>query len=160
MLTETERLGLKAVSAEAFTAAGGQEACASISTRIKSHNAFSEYGNPEHPGRYVPVDVALEVDRYNLRRGVKAPLLVRHLAGLLGFDLVMKPTVAKLTSSMSTLTHVAKEGYEAVAALADYIDSGNKATATQQRKAIKEIDEAIEALYAARARIAPGGEGE
>jgi len=152
MLNELERRGLKAVVSVAVKEAGGQENCTAISSRIRRAAAFSDYANVEHPARHIPLDVAIEIDRFN-RNG----RLVRAGARLLGYLLIPMPRPRMDGSKVEVLAATIKETGEAVAAIAPYLDEASNRLPSPSHRChtIRQIDEAIEALLAARARLDP-----
>ena len=151
MLTRLQRDELKGIADVAFKKAGGNQACALIS-RIARVATFSDYVNVAIDDRSVPLDVAIDVDRYNLDRGGE-PWLIRAAAGLLGFMLVKAPEAGAQVSDVQGLISSAKESTEAIAAgwaaRADGV-----ITAEEQAQVCREFDEAIVAMLAARAAFA------
>jgi hypothetical protein len=83
----------------------------------------------------------------------------RYLARLAGYILLKGSGRDWSATPLAALASVTKEGSEAIAAIAEVAGLGAGATATQRAKAAKEIDDAIEALYAARERIVPTNDG-
>jgi hypothetical protein len=154
-MQDIERRGLKAVTAIAVKEAGGQENCAAVSGRIKRAAAFSDYANPEHPERVIPLDVAVELDAFN-RNG----RLIRAAARLVGFDLIPLPSARMERTASSALLRMVKENSEATGAAADcaaLLDVGKSPSAAQRMTALRELDEASEAILAMRARLMPEG---
>lgn len=91
------------------------------------------------------------------RFGVTEP--ARYLAALAGFGLWKRSGRDWSDAPLAALASVTKEGSEAIAAIAEVAGLGLGATAAQRAKAAKEIDDAIEALHAARDRIVPPSDG-
>lgn len=152
MLNDLERRGLKSVVRVAVKEAGGQENCAAVSSRIKRAAAFSDYGNDEVADRHIPLDVAVEIDRFN-----KNGRIVRAAARTLGFLLVAMPSRRVAGSTFDVLTTAIKEGSEGVAAVTPLLAAGHDATLSPARRehTITQIDEAIEAFLELRARLQP-----
>lgn len=150
MLTRLQRDGLKGVADVAFKLAGGNPACALIS-RITRVATFSDYINITFDDRSVPLDVAVDVDLYNLERSGE-PWLIRAAAQLLGFMLVRAPLTGAAADDVTGLLAAAKETTEAVAAgwaaRADGIYSPDEIP-----KIEKQIDEAVVALLAFKAAV-------
>lgn len=150
MLTRLQRDGLKGVADVAFKLAGGNPACALIS-RITRIATFSDYINISFDDRSVPLDVAVDVDRYNLERGGE-PWLIRAAAQLLGFMLVRAPLADAASDDVTGLLAAAKETTEAVAAgwaaRADGVYSSEEI-----REIEKQIDEAVVSLLAFKAAV-------
>lgn len=88
---------------------------------------------------------------------VKAP--AQYLAELAGYDLVNRRRPAISNSPLAALKVTVKETHEAIDAIAEIELSGGGASAAKRRAAVQQIDEGIEALIEARARIAPAHDG-
>jgi hypothetical protein len=155
MLIDLQRRGLKVIVGLAVKLAGGQENAVNVTSRIQRHATFSDYGNTRLPDRHVPIDVAVEIDQFNGK-----PLVVKAMAQLLGFWLTPIPSVAVTGSSMGALCCVAKEAGEAIAAISEFVDAGGTMEADRKKKVVREVDDAIEALLAVRARLLPAGSPE
>lgn len=148
--------GLKAVTRVAVKEAGGQENCAAISKRIQRPAAFSDYANPEIPERVIPLDVAIELDRFN-----KNGRLIRFAARMLGYLMVPMPRLKRAATTAEALAKVVKESSEAMASIAPFIDQAHmKPSQTQRAYAIKQIDEMIEAGLEMRAMLEPPASDE
>lgn len=159
MLTDIERRGLKAVVTLAVKEAGGQENCAGLG-RIKRPAAFSDYGNRAVEDRHIPLDVAVEIDRFNSNGR-----LIRAAARLLGFLLIPMPRRDDRLTVVQAAVEVAKEGSEAIAAVAPYLSPDSRLpapSASMRAHSLRQIDEAIEAMLNIRALLDPpqddGGE--
>lgn len=158
-LSDEDRLAVKTTTDLSVEAAGGQENCAEVSGRVKRAAAYSDYRNPAIRDRVVPLDVAAELDRFNLRRGHPAHHLM-HLARLCGFELVPRARPASAQMSMSAVVHVVKESHEAVDAFIAAEAAGPVLSREQRRAFLQEIDQGIEAFLIARDRVLQHGEGE
>lgn len=111
--------------------------------------------NPDQGGELSFVRVARLVGRFRVTEPA------RYLAALAGYTLWKKSERDWSSSPLSALAFVTKEGSEAIAAIAEVAGLGTGASVQQRTKAAREIDDAIEALHAARERILPthaGGE--
>lgn len=145
VLTSLDRKELKGVVRLAVKEAGGQENCANVSGRIDRAAAFSDYANNELDNRHMPIDVAVEIDQFNANARI-----VSAMARMLGYEL--RPIEADpARSDEDALLATAKESTEAVATIwaakADGI-----ITQAERAEGTKQIDEAIRALHALRAR--------
>ncbi|WP_408913824.1 phage regulatory CII family protein [Brucella pseudogrignonensis] len=82
-ISEQEQRSLKSATDGAYALAGGIS-CILPFTRV-STSTLSKYAsfNDEHHDSFVPLDVAIEIDRK-----AQTPTIVRQAAALLGFDLV------------------------------------------------------------------------
>lgn len=150
MLTRLQRDGLKSVANIAFKLAGGNQACALIS-RISRLATFSDYINLSFDDRSVPLDVAVDVDAYNVERGGE-PWLIRAAADLLGFMLVRAPSALAASDDVTGLLAAAKETTEAVAAGWSARSDGVYSPAEVADLEIQ-IDQAVVALLALKAAI-------
>lgn len=144
MLTALDRKQLKGVVRLAVREAGGQENCANVSGRIDRAAAFSDYGNPEHDNRHMPIDVAVEIDQFNGNTRI-----VGALAHMLGQQLT--PIEADdVETDEHALLLTAKESTEAVATIWAAKADG-VITRAERAEGTKQIDEAIRALHTLRA---------
>lgn len=150
MVSKLERTKLKGVVRLAVKEAGGQENAANVSDRIKRAASFSEYANLELDDRQMPIDVAVEIDSFNGNHRILAAM-----AAMVGCFVVPMPGVAAADSTETGLLKVAKESTEAIAA--GWAARADGAITANERAAVgKEIDEAIVALMALRARWLEG----
>ena len=149
MLTRLQRDELKAVADMAFKRAGGNLACSTIS-RIDRVATFSDYINPEIPNRAVPLDVAIDVDAYNLSRPGGRAWLVEAAARLLGFELVRRPTIAARAAQVDGLIRTARESAEAIAAGWDAL-ADHAVTPAERADINRQFDEAVVAFLEAKA---------
>lgn len=153
MLSRLQRDQIKGVADVAFKLAGGNQACALVS-RIARVATFSDYINIGFDDRAVPLDVAVDIDLYNLERGGE-PWLLRAAAGLLGFLLFKAPPLSGATGELDALLKSAKETTEAVAAgwaaRADGVT-----TDAECDQVVIEIDQAVVALLEFKAALLAG----
>lgn len=158
MLTTAERMSLKAEVRLMVREAGGQEACAAASDRIKRHQSFNDYGDPQKADRHMSLDTVAEIERFN-----KNPRITRRLAALAGYLLVPLPTVTACGTRLGRITAKAlKETSDVFAGLGAALDD-DKITAREAQELAIEIDEAMAKLAALKLQIeveAAHGEGE
>lgn len=157
MLTRLQRDELKGIADIAFKRAGGNLACSTIS-RIDRVATFSDYVNLEIENRAVPLDVAIDVDAYNLSRPGGRAWLIEAAARFLGFELVRRPAVGAQAAQVDGLIRSAKESAEAISAgweaLADSV-----VTAKERDEINRQFDQAVVAFLEAKAAF-NAGEGE
>lgn len=155
MLSALERAQLKGVADLAFKMAGGNKACAFIS-RIQRLATFSDYISIALEDRAVPLDVAIDIDAYNLSRGGE-PWLLRAAAELIGHFIIKAPVIGAAGSTLDGLLQSAKETTEAIAAgWAAHADG--LITPDEGAELCREIDEAVVAFLGFKAAIlAKGG---
>lgn len=150
MLTALQRAQLKGIADIAFKMAGGNQACALVS-RITRLATFSDYINIGMDDRSVPLDVAIDIDGYNVSRGGE-PWLLRAAAEAIGHFLIRAPRLDGAASELDGLLKSAKETTEAIAsgwaARADGVISPDERSGL-----IKEIDDAVVALLEFKAAL-------
>lgn len=108
---------VKPATARASDDAGGDKVLAAVSSRISHGTRFSEYSSFEYPNRVVPLDVAIEVDRFALSQG-KAAHHSNLLAEELGMLLVPRPTGDLTEYDVAAVCKIIAEVGEATAAFA------------------------------------------
>lgn len=65
MLSVIELNALKAAQKRLVARNGGQEACTLVpGMRLKRHQSFNDFGNPDHPDRHMTVDVVATLERF------------------------------------------------------------------------------------------------
>lgn len=160
MLTQLQRHELKAVADFAFKKAGGNLACSTIS-RIDRVATFSDYVNVEIDNRSVPLDVAIDVDAYNMTRAAGRPWLIEAAAKILGFLLVPAPTGKMAQCDVKALCDISTESAEAIAAFG-MARADNVVTPEEARQVRAKIRDAQIAFAALDARLAvvESGDGE
>lgn len=132
----------------------GQEALASISTRIQRAAAFSDYGNTELPDRHMPIDVAIEVDAYNGDQRI-----IEAMARLLGCIVVKLPASSLLGSKLGKLTGDAmREVGDVFSKLGEILDD-RKITLAELGEFEREADEAIARIVALKLQVKAETEG-
>ncbi len=158
MLTTAERMSLKAEVRLAVREAGGQEACAAASDRIKRHQSFNDYGDPQKADRHMSLDTVAEIERFN-----KNPRITRRLAALAGYLLVRLPAACTSGTKLGRITAKAlKETSDVFAGLGAALDD-DRITTGEARDLGVEIDEAMAQLAALKLQIEAEslhGEGE
>lgn len=80
-MTDARHRGLKTATHALVRDVGGVEAGAAASRVGRSQ--LSDYGHPQKPGQFMPVDVVLD-----LETALRRPLVTQQLALAQGFDLV------------------------------------------------------------------------
>lgn len=142
---------VKPATARASEDAGGDKVLAAVSSRISHGARFSEYSSFEFPNRVVPLDVAIEVDRFALSQG-KAAHHGNLLAEELGMLLVPRPTGDLSHCDMAALCKISTESAEAIAAFAaaraDGVTTSEEAAQVRQKiadaqTAFAELDERL-----------------
>lgn len=144
-ISEQERLSLKKATDGGYTLAGGIT-CLLPFTRV-STSTLSKYAseNDEFRKHFIPLDVAIEVDRR-----LKSPLIIKVAAELLGYKLVpVQAASAKAARSTpvteSDATRVMKETMDVAQAIIKARED-NRIDAADRKNILKEINEAIQAL--------------
>lgn len=109
---------VKPATARASDDAGGDKVLAAVASRINHSARFSEYASFEHPNRVVPLDAAIEIDRFALSRGRSAQH-ANLFAEELGMLLVPRPQGDMSDCDMAALCKISTESAEAIAAFAE-----------------------------------------
>ena len=88
---KVDKEALKRATRELVAATGGQEACIGFS-RIKRHQAFSDYGSAseQHAATFMPADVIADLEGVTSTKEGH-PLVTRELARQQGYQLVRLP---------------------------------------------------------------------
>lgn len=146
---DAELRRLKAATAEAVKLSGGSQF--ESRTRVR-RAALSKYGArpgaTTEPDAYMPLDVALELDRYN-----GAPLIAATLAGMLGYRLVPEAQAEAEELQLSDAAAIAKETGDVVNALLAVLTAGKEISAADRQAILKEITEAKQALWRLTGKI-------
>lgn|GEM_PF-1061951 len=132
------------INADAIVLAGGIS-CILPFTRV-GVSTLSKYAsyNDEHHDSFVPVDVAIEIDRR-----AKSPIIARAMAALLGFDLVpiaaagAKPAQREPLSEMDA-HRIMSESMDVSQAILRALDD-DRIDALERRGIAKELRESIRA---------------
>ncbi|SMD18581.1 phage regulatory CII family protein [Rhizobium sp. RU36D] len=142
-ISEKQSAELKAVTRRGLDLAGGG-GIACHSTRV-NEGQLSKYASngADNAMAFVPVDVAIELDML-----AGSPVIVAHMAALLGFKLV--PVRGADAGDGDALSHadaldVANETSDVVRVVTQVLASGHVDAAARQ-KITREADEAIRAL--------------
>ena len=142
---------VKPATARASDDVGGDKVLAAVTSRIKHSARFSEYASFEQPNRVVPLDAAIEIDRYSLSQG-RAPQHGNLLAEELGMLLVPRPFGNLSDCDMAALCKISTESAEAIAAFAaaraDGVTTPEEAAQVRQKiadaqTAFAELDERL-----------------
>ncbi len=140
LIEDGELRRLKTITAGALKAVGGGDAF-EPSTRVRQA-ALSNYGNLAVPEKFIPLDVAIELDR-----AATAPLLIGEAARMLGFRLEPIDGAAASGISVSDAQSVAKESGDVVNKLLEVLASGKPLAFADRQALLKEITEAFAPLY-------------
>lgn len=149
LIDDSERRRLKSITFSQISAVGGGEAF-EPSTRVKQA-ALSNYGNKAVPDKFIPLDVAIELDRF-----APAPLLIGTAAAMLGFRLEPIGPTASDVIGLADAQSVAKETGDVVNLLLTLLSSGKSLDEAGRRALVKEATEAIAPLYQLVAKLAGG----
>jgi hypothetical protein len=147
-----DKQALKVAAKTLVRAAGGQEAAAEASTRVKRQQAFSDYGLPNTPD-FMPIDVVADLEA--VAHGTAGyPQVTRLLAARAGFALVALPSldVAAVGDLHAAIGRYAKEQGEATGRACMALADG-KFCAADAHAVIPELDDAIEAAVTLRALL-------
>ena len=144
-ISEQEQRSLKAATDGAYVLGGGIS-CVLPFTRV-GVSTLSKYAsyNDEHHDSFIPVDVAIEIDRR-----AKTPVIVRAMAALLGFDLVpVSSNVRDIPASPAPLSEkdalrVMSESMDVSQAILRALDD-NRIDALERKGIAKELRESIRA---------------
>lgn len=143
-ISEQEQRSLKSATDGAYALAGGISNILPF-TRVGT-STLSKYAsfNDEHHDSFVPVDVAIEVDRK-----AKTPTIIKQAAALLGFDLVAAKSVQgdDLHSPITEMDahRVMSETMDVSRAVLAALDD-NRVDAGERKLIAKEVREAMRAL--------------
>ena len=122
-------------------------------TRV-STSQLSKYASfgEENADTFAPIDVAIEIDR-----AAKSPVIVKEMAGLLGYDLTPRLQLSSEVShgpvTLADGYRVLKETMDVVQALNDALSDG-RIDAADAKKLEKELLEAIRELEFVRNALA------
>lgn len=149
LATDAERRHLKAMTLQAVHSVGGGDAF-EPATRVKQ-GALSKYGSNSFPEHFIPLDVALELDRLS-----GSPVLIGACARMLGYRLVPAGSSADDDLSLADAQSVAKETGDVVNLLLTLLTKGKPLDAADRRAVLKEVSEAKDSLYKLLAKLAGG----
>jgi len=146
-ISEQEQRSLKSATDGAYALAGGIS-CILPFTRVGT-STLSKYAsfNDEHHDSFMPLDVAIEVDRK-----AKSPTIIKQAAELLGYELVAANAVidgdnAPLTAmdAHRVMSETMDVSQAVLAALADgRIDAGERKTiAKEAREAMRALEDLL-----------------
>lgn len=145
LVTEDERLRIKARTKQLIKLAGGPETFQHSAGVPK--DMLSKYGSVSEPNMInAAVIVALD-------RQLEAPMMLGEMAAMLGYRLVPMEPDEPVKLDVKDLANLHKETSEAVGSVAVLV-SGAEDQAAARRGAIKEIDEGIASLYQIRRKVA------
>jgi len=147
MLTDAQRLGIRIVCGDFYEAV--RKHCVEVSSRIRRGGSFRDYPKPELDNRFIPFDVAIEADQFLIARNAE-PMFVPMAARLIGKVLVDAPRSPDPRQRRADYCDMARETGEALAAVG-VIVSRSKRKESETRRAIAEIDQAVQAALEMRA---------
>lgn len=155
MLTAVDILALKAAQKRLVRRAGGQEACTLIpGMRLKRHQSFHDFGNPDLADRHMPIDVLATLERD------AGPEVTRVLAQLTGHMLVPVPQGFASGSALGRVTAEAlKETAEVFTAAAVAMADGRMERAEAETLG-REVYEAIVKLVTLKLQAEAEADGE
>lgn len=136
--SDHERIALKAVTRRALQMAGGPDSF-SQATRVKTA-ALSKYGAGQEEASFLPIDVALDLDR-----DIGTPVVTEALASALGYRLVAKGDGADKTLCYRDIRAVSREMHELVDAAMLAQEDGD-VSPEELRSILKEGEDAIQAI--------------
>jgi hypothetical protein len=143
MLSDLERRALKNVVGHAVKLAGGQENAVNVTSRISRAAAFSDYANAALEDRHCPIDVAIELDQFNVE-----PLILKTMARMTGQALIPLPRITASDTPLGRITGEAmKEVSDVFGTLGRQLEDGTL-SAIEGPFLEREIDEAVEKLLA------------
>lgn len=146
LASDADRRALKSATDTALEQARGGSAFEPF-TRVKKA-ALSKYASPSEPEHFMPLDVALELDRRN-----GAPLLTATLAGMLGYRLVPAAQAEEDDLCLADAQAVAKETGDVVNLLLTLLASGKKLAAADRDMMLREVSEAKATLFRLAGKI-------
>ncbi|WP_414832166.1 hypothetical protein [Afifella sp. YEN Y35] len=149
-----DRARLKSATDRALREAGGAE-CVQHATRVR-HPALSKYASSgdDFADRFMPLDIALDVDRAAGR-----PIILATLAALQGYELrpFGESEEAPRPDWSALLAGVTRETAEASVALLEALSDG-KIDTRERKHCLVEVEEASHALLRLQKRLADSGE--
>ncbi|OJX99511.1 MAG: hypothetical protein BGP07_03190 [Rhizobiales bacterium 63-22] len=150
-ISEPERRTLKAATSGAYQLAGGISRILDF-TRVTTAplSKYASFGD-EHAESFVPVDVAIEIDR-----AAKSPVIVKEMAALLGYELVPVgggATAAERPALTEIDAHIVlSEALDVSRAILDALEDG-RIDAHERKHIGKEARESMRALQGILDRI-------
>lgn len=148
LVEDGERLRLKAATEQAVKLTGGAEF--ELRSRVLKA-ALSKYGSRSQSDHFIPLDVALELDRHN-----GAPLVTSVLAGMQGYRLVPAGEIEESELALADAQTIAKETGDVVNLLLTLLASGRKIDAADRRDVLREVAEAKACLYRLANKVSGG----
>ena len=151
-ISDQERRTLKAATDGAYVLSGGISRILDF-TRVSTSqlSKYASFGD-DNADSFVPIDVAIEVDR-----AAKSPVIVKEMAALLGYELAPKRQAVDFHSVLPVTQadgyRVLKETMDVVQALNDAL-ADSRIDAADFKKIDKELLEAIRELEKVRNALA------
>ncbi|MBQ0707752.1 MULTISPECIES: phage regulatory CII family protein [Brucella/Ochrobactrum group] len=154
-ISEQEQRSLKSATDGAYMLSGGIS-CIVPFTRVgvSTLSKYASFGE-EHADSFMPIDVAVEVDRR-----AKTPTIIKAAAGLLGYELVPATSGAMKAPDNVPLTEmdahrVMSETMDVSKSIVTALEDG-RIDAGEKREITKEVREAIRALEDVLLRLEAG----
>nr|WP_154146718.1 phage regulatory CII family protein [Brucella sp. 10RB9212] len=121
---------------------------------VSTLSKYASFGE-EHGDSFMPIDVAVEVDRR-----AQTPTIIKAAAGLLGYELIPASSSAGRSSDNATLTEmdahrVMSEAMDVSKSIVTALEDG-RIDAGEKRGITKEVREAIRALEGVLKRLEAG----
>ena len=127
--------------------ASGGEARAAERCRV-SKSTLSEYGNPGHPERHMPVDVVEALEAAAAEMPVTG-----HLAAAHDCLLLQLPEGGGETEWLAHLTNIGKEAGDVFSRAGEYLADDGDIDAQEAPALMRELDELLTAVAAMRAAV-------
>jgi hypothetical protein len=134
-------------AARALVHAWGGEARAADACRV-SKSTLSEYGNPTHPDRHMPVDVVLA-----LEQGIGEMPVTGHLAAAHHCLLLRLPDEPAAHEWLTHLTRIGKEAGDVFDRAGEFLADDGEIDEIEAPLLLREIDELLHAAAAMRAAV-------
>lgn len=143
---------LKEATQALLTAAGGTVKASEITGRGQS--VLQRYGDPAEPGRTMPVQIALQ-----LEKTCGQPIVTRYLAAEAGCLLLDLGAVAAGRLG-AELARVGQEASDVFAAAAAAVEDDGKVDAGEAGRIVEELDDLLRAAMTYRQHLAAIRDGE
>jgi hypothetical protein len=125
----------------------GGEAKAAEACRV-SKSTLSEYANPRHGDRHMPLDVVLELEKAARRTPVTEHLAAEHNSILLRL-----PEAESEGEWLDYLAAIGKEASDVFHRTGEYLANDGDIDATEAQTLLREVDELLAAVAAMRAAV-------
>lgn len=125
----------------------GGEAKAAKACRV-SKSTLSEYANPRHADRHMPLDVVLE-----LEKSAGETPVTEHLAAEHNSILLRLPEADGELEWLDYLVTIGKEASDVFARTGEYLANDGVIDATEAQTLLREVDELLAAVAGMRAAV-------